>query len=150
MFRRAARPGVVGVDPPGCACDAAHPQSKEEHPMTRLAFPALALLLTHPLTGAAQVRPDLDRGLVAAYPLDGEAVDAVTRARAAAVATRPAEDRNGVRGAAHALDREPRGGAPARPLHDRRVDPPAGGGPRAGDRVQDPQPPRPLPEEPRA
>lgn len=68
--------------------------------MTRLVFPALALLLALPRGAAAQPRPDLDRGLVAAYALDGDAVDAVTRARAAAVGTRPTDDRHGVRGGA--------------------------------------------------
>jgi len=69
--------------------------------MTRPVPAALALALALPLAAAAQVRPaDLQRGLVAAYALDGDAVDAVTRTRAAAVATRQVEDRGGVRGGA--------------------------------------------------
>ena len=67
--------------------------------MTRSA-PALALALALPLAAAAQVRPDLQRGLAASYALDGDAVDAVSRARATPVATRPVEDRNGVRNGA--------------------------------------------------
>jgi hypothetical protein len=67
--------------------------------MTRLALTALAVSL--PLVGAAQPRPpDLERGLVAAFALDGDALNAVTRTRAAALATRPTDDRDGVRGGA--------------------------------------------------
>jgi hypothetical protein len=62
---------------------------------------AVALALALPFAAMAQVRPaDLQRGLVAAYALDGDAVDAVTRFRASATATRPVEDRNGARNAA--------------------------------------------------
>ena len=62
---------------------------------------AAALALALPFAAAAQVRPaDLRRGLVAAYALDGDAVDAVTRFRASPVATRPVEDRNGARNGA--------------------------------------------------
>ncbi len=70
--------------------------------MTRtLRRAAVAAALALPLAAAAQVRPaDLQRGLVAAYALDGDAVDAVSRFRASAVATRPVEDRNGVRNGA--------------------------------------------------
>lgn len=72
--------------------------------MTRPAL-AAALALALPLAAAAQVRTaDLQRGLVAAYALDGDAVDAVTRARAAPVATRPVEDRFGARGGALGFD----------------------------------------------
>ncbi len=69
--------------------------------MTRTVRTAAALALALPLAAAAQPRPiDLQRGLVAAYALDGDAVDAVTRFRAAPVATRPVEGRNGVRNGA--------------------------------------------------
>jgi len=62
---------------------------------------ALALALALPTVAAAQVRPpDLHRGLVASFPLDGDAVDEVTRAAATPVATRPVDDRNGVRNGA--------------------------------------------------
>jgi hypothetical protein len=62
---------------------------------------AAALALALPLAAAAQVRSaDLQRGLVAAYALDGDAVDAVTRFRATPVATRPVEGRNGERNGA--------------------------------------------------
>ncbi len=69
--------------------------------MTRTLRTAAALALLLPLAAAAQMRPaDLQRGLVASYALDGDAVDAVTRSRATPVATRPVEDRNGVRNGA--------------------------------------------------
>ncbi len=69
--------------------------------MIRPNLAAVALVVALPLAAAAQVRPaDLQRGLAAAYALDGDAVDAVTRSRAAAIATRPVEDRNGVRNGA--------------------------------------------------
>ena len=69
--------------------------------MNRPNLAAVALALALPFTAAAQVRPaELQRGLVAAYALDGDAVDAVTRFRASTVATRPVEDRNGLRNAA--------------------------------------------------
>ncbi|HEY6099698.1 MAG TPA: LamG domain-containing protein [Anaeromyxobacter sp.] len=61
----------------------------------------LALSLALPLAVSAQVRPeDLQRGLVASLPLDGDAVDEISRLRAMPVATRPFEDRNGVPGGA--------------------------------------------------
>ncbi len=60
-----------------------------------------ALALTLPVAALPQVRPaDLQRGLVASLPLDGDVVDDVTGLRATPVATRPADDRNGVRNAA--------------------------------------------------
>ncbi len=60
-----------------------------------------ALALTLPVAALAQVRPaDLQRGLVASLPLDGDVVDDVTGLRATPVATRPADDRNGVRNGA--------------------------------------------------
>lgn len=63
--------------------------------MTRF-LAALALAL--PLATPAQVRPaELQRGLVASFPLDGDVVDEVTGLRATPVAARPVEDRNGVR-----------------------------------------------------
>ena len=69
--------------------------------MTRTVRTAAALAIALPLAATAQVRPaDLQRGLVASYALDGDAADAVTRSRAAPVATRPVEDRNGVRNGA--------------------------------------------------
>ncbi len=70
--------------------------------MTRtLRRAAIAAALALPLVAAAQARPaDLQRGLLAAYALDGDAVDAVTRFRATPVATRPVEDRNGARNGA--------------------------------------------------
>ena len=67
-------------------------------PLTLLLL--LGFLLA-PLAAAAQARPpDLQRGLVAAYALDGDAVDAVTRFRATPVATRPVEGRDWQRGGA--------------------------------------------------
>lgn len=69
--------------------------------MNRPNLAAVAAALALPLAAAAQVRPaDLQRGLVAAYALDGDAVDAVTRFRASPVATRPIEDRSGLRNGA--------------------------------------------------
>lgn len=67
--------------------------------MTRSTLAALAVAL--PLCAAAQVAPAaLQQGLVASYPLDGDAMDQVTHVRATPVATRPADDRNGARGGA--------------------------------------------------
>ncbi|HET8538712.1 MAG TPA: LamG domain-containing protein [Anaeromyxobacter sp.] len=69
--------------------------------MIRPVSTAVALALSLPLAAAAQVRPaDLHRGAIAAYALDGDAVDAITRFRATPVATRPVEDRHGQRNGA--------------------------------------------------
>jgi hypothetical protein len=71
--------------------------------MTR-SFLAL-LALAAPLAAGAQVRAaDLQRGLVASYALDGDGLDDVTRSRAVLVATRPTDDRHGVRGGALHFD----------------------------------------------
>ncbi len=67
--------------------------------MARRALATLSILL--PLLATGQVRlSDLERGLVASYPLDGDAVDEVGRARAGAFGTRPLEDRSGGRNGA--------------------------------------------------
>jgi hypothetical protein len=70
--------------------------------MPRTAFAALALAAALPLPAAAQRAPEPpaayrtpDPGLVAWYPLDGDAVDRVTRAPARAVGTRPVDARDG-------------------------------------------------------
>jgi hypothetical protein len=64
--------------------------------MQRTTLAAAALALALPLAAAAQVRSgDPSRGLVASYPLDGSAVDAVTRAPAQAVAVRPVDGHDG-------------------------------------------------------
>jgi hypothetical protein len=75
---------------------------------------AAALALALPLVAQAQAPlppahagarpPEGERGLLVWYPLDGDAVDAISRARAAAVAVRPADDRDGRRGGALAFD----------------------------------------------
>lgn len=68
--------------------------------MTRFLF---AVLLAAPFTAAAQPQlgpDDLQRGLVASFPLDGEVVDLVSGLRATPVATRPLADRNGAPGRA--------------------------------------------------
>jgi hypothetical protein len=71
--------------------------------MTRSFLALLALAL--PVAASGQVRAtDLQRGLVASYALDGDGLDEVTRSRAILVATRPADDRNGVRGGALHFD----------------------------------------------
>jgi hypothetical protein len=72
------------------------------------------LTLALPLAGLAQAPAgpapaaargaDVDRGLLAYYALDGDAVDAVTRARAQAVGVFPADGRDGRRGGALAFD----------------------------------------------
>lgn len=66
---------------------------------------ALALPLAVPAQYPAGARaPELMRGLVASYDLDGDTLDDVTRGRAPAAAIRPADDREGRRGGAIALD----------------------------------------------
>jgi hypothetical protein len=70
--------------------------------MTR-AFATAALLacLAAPLGAAAQTRnPELARGLLAAYPMDGDTEDQVTGARARAFALRPTDGHDGRQGGA--------------------------------------------------
>ena len=72
--------------------------------MSRIALAAL-LAAALPLGANAQGRAhDLERGLVAAYPLDGDAVDVVTRTRPVAQAVRPADGHDGQRGGALQFD----------------------------------------------
>ena len=66
--------------------------------MTRSTLAALALAI--PILAAGQPQPDLQRGLVASYRLDGAAVDDVTRAPAKAMGTRPFEGHDGTRNGA--------------------------------------------------
>ncbi len=70
--------------------------------MFRSTLAALALAL--PPAAAAQPRPDVQRGLVAWYRLAGDATDAVTRARAGAVGTRPVPGYDGAPGGALHFD----------------------------------------------
>ena len=122
--------------------------------MLRSTLAALALAI--PLLAAAQRRPDLQRGLVASYRLDGDAVDDVTRIPASAMGTRPVDGHDGVRERRALVRRRPRHGEPRRAAAARRASrSPRGSAPRSStgpqvDRLEGAQPPRPLPEELRA
>jgi hypothetical protein len=66
---------------------------------------ALILAAALPLAASAQRPPPrVERGPIASYPFDGDAVDQVTHAPAPETATRPAEDRDGRRGGALQFD----------------------------------------------
>jgi len=75
---------------------------------------AAVLTLALPLAGRAQASlgpahaggraPDVDRGLLVHYPLDGDTIEALSRTRAQAFAVAPTDDRDGRPGGALAFD----------------------------------------------
>jgi hypothetical protein len=66
--------------------------------MTRSILAVLSLAI--PLLAAGQGRPDLNAGLLALYPLDGDAMNAITRLPANALGTRPFDGHDGRRNGA--------------------------------------------------